>query len=79
MRSEKLSRKKFVLWGVGISSVFVVPTFLKFTSAKKHKTTTEKMLTQDGRLVEINVADIPAERKKIKKSDISTWIHGKTL
>lgn len=78
MRSENFSRKKFLLWGAGISSVFAVPMLLKFTSTKKHKAITEKMLTQDGKLVEINVTNIPSERKKIKNSDIRTWIHRRT-
>ena len=45
---------------------------------KKKQAATVKMLTQDGRLVEIDVANIPSQKKKIKTADIHTWINKKT-
>jgi hypothetical protein len=75
---KNVSRKKFLAWSVGISSLLAVPTFLKFQGKKKNKTTTVKMLTQDGKLVEINVADIPSKKKKLNPYDIHTWITRKT-
>jgi hypothetical protein len=35
---------------------------------------TVKMLTQDGKLVEIDEALLPAERKKISNSELKNWI-----
>lgn len=75
--NKNVSRKKFLAWSVGISSLLVVPAFLKF-SYKKKQTATTKMLTQDGRLVEIDVTHIPSKKKKIKSADIHTWISKKT-
>jgi len=75
---KKVSRKKFLAWSVGISSLLAVPAFLKFPGRKKSKETTVKMLTQEGKLVEINVADIPAKKKKINLSEIHSWINRKT-
>jgi hypothetical protein len=76
--NKNVSRKKFLAWSVGISSLLAVPAFLKFPNKKKKQTATAKMLTQDGRLVEIDVANIPSKKKKIKTADIHTWINKKT-
>ena len=55
---KKLSRKNFLSWGAGITSLLVLPSF--FRSKKKKEPQKVKMLTQDGRLVEIDVENIPA-------------------
>lgn len=78
MENKNLSRKKFLAWSVGISSLLAVPAFLKFSAKKKNKATTVKMLTQDGKLVEIDVANIPSKKKKIKVAEIHTWMNKKT-
>lgn len=71
-----LSRKKFVLWTAGILSAV---TALKFfaSSVPQKKTKTVKMLTSDGKLVEVEVSRMPSKRKKIKDEDIHTWIQRK--
>ena len=78
MENKIVSRKKFLTWGVGISSLLAVPAFLKFAVRRKNQSTTVKMLTQDGRLVEIDVANIPSKKKKIKEAEIHTWMNKKT-
>jgi hypothetical protein len=78
MENKNVSRKRFLAWGVGISSLLTIPAFLKRSAKKSNETTSVKMLTQDGKLVEINVADIPSKRKKIKEAEIHTWIDKKT-
>jgi uncharacterized membrane protein YvbJ len=75
--NKNVSRKKFLAWSVGISSLLAIPAFLKFSGKKNKGSKTVKMLTQDGRLVEINVADVPFKKKKIKTADIHTWINKK--
>ena len=75
---KNVSRKKFLAWSIGISSLFSIPAFLKFSTKKKNKAMVEKMLTQDGKLVEIDVANIPSQKKKVKRSEIHTWINRKT-
>lgn len=75
--SKKISRKRFLSWGAGISSLLAIPALLKFFDNKKRQPKTVKMLTQDGKLVEIDVANIPSKKKKIKKEDIHTWISKK--
>jgi hypothetical protein len=78
MESKNVSRKRFLAWSAGISSLLAVPAFLKFSSKKKKQSATAKMLTQDGKLVEIDVANIPSQKKKLKAADIRTWISKKT-
>ena len=73
---KKLSRKTFLSWGAGITSLLVVPSFLK--SKKKKEPQKVKMLTQDGRLVEIDIENIPAKKQKIESADIHTWVSKKT-
>jgi hypothetical protein len=65
------SRKKFLLWSaVVLSSV----TVLKFiTGAKKTKSDTIKMLTQDGNLVEIDKA-LLVSSEKISNKELQQWI-----
>lgn len=75
---NNVSRKKFLTWSIGISSLIALPAFLKFSAKKKNKASTVKMLTQDGKLVEIDVANIPSKKKKIRQSEIHTWINKKT-
>jgi len=73
---KSLSRKKFVVWIVGILSAITALTF--FTrSAPQKKIRTVKMLTRDGKLVEIEISKLPSKRKRIKDDDIHAWIQRK--
>lgn len=63
-------------WGLGISSFLTIPAFLRFTKMKEPAKSV-KMLTQDGKLVEVDVSNIPEKKEKIKTKDIHTWITGK--
>lgn len=66
------SRKKFLLWGAAtFSSVFVLKFF---RGPKKQKTETVKMLTRDGKLVEVNISAIPSKKKKITNKELQDWI-----
>jgi len=74
------SRRKFV-WGLGIFSLFaafMAGTGLSFfankTSKAKSANKTVKMLTQDGRLVEIDESLINVKRKKASNTDLQNWI-----
>ena len=72
-KNKGLSRKKFLSWGIGISSLLAIPAF--FRSTPKNKEIKKvKMLTQDGKLVEVDVSGISDKKEKIKNSDIHTWV-----
>lgn len=69
-----VSRKKFLFWGIGISALLTVPAIFR---GRKKSVSTTKMLTEDGRLVEINIADIPSKKKKLQDSEIPGWVKNK--
>ena len=76
MRSElnQLSRKKFVSWTAAIGALLAIPAFFR-PAKKKTEPKTVKMLTQDGKLVMIDVNHIPDRKRKIKPNDIHTWVN----
>jgi hypothetical protein len=74
------TRKKFLLWSAAIFSSFSVLKF--FTGSKKSKITadgkntgTVKMLTQDGRLVEIYKNLLASSGKKVTDEELQKWIN----
>ena len=69
---DKPSRKKFVFWGIGILSSLTVLKYLTPATKKKKKTT--KMLTQDGRLVEVDENIICSIKRKITDEELKTWV-----
>lgn len=75
-QNKNVSRKKMISWGIGFTALLALPSFLRF-SKKKKETRKVKMLTQDGKLVEIDVVNIPAKKKKIQEADIHTWVSKK--
>ena len=74
-KPETSSRKKFVLWGLGILSS--VTAFKLITPAKKKKDTV-KMLTQDGKLVEVD-KELLAPGKKITDEQLKSWVSKKSI
>jgi hypothetical protein len=76
--NKPVSRKKFVIWGAGALAVLTAARFFFRTKSKKEKTTTVKMLTQDGKLVEVEVSKLPTKRKKVSVEQLQNWIQKKT-
>jgi hypothetical protein len=66
------SRKKFLLWGAAIFSSFTVLNF--WGRSKKKNTETVKMLTRDGRLVEIDKTLLTSSGKKITNDELQNWV-----
>jgi len=72
-----VSRKKFVFWSVGFVSVFTAARYF-FSSGPKKNTTTVKMLSQDGKLVEVDVTNLACgKRKKISDDELKNWVKNK--
>ncbi len=70
------SRKKFLLWGAAVLSSFTV---LKFFSGRKEApaqpdSNTVKMLTQDGKLVEIDREFLAGTGHTISNEELQQWI-----
>lgn len=75
------TRRKFV-WGIGVVSLFAAfASSLPFFSKKNiisckpdSKKRTLTMLTEDGKLVQIDESLITASRKKISDQELQHWI-----
>ena len=67
---SKLSRKKFLFSGFSLAAV---AAFFKWGNQPEKKKTA-KFLTQDGKLVEIEVDKLPTSKKAATKEDVQTWI-----
>ena len=65
------SRKKFIWWGAGLLASL---SALRFFKAKDKKPTTTKMLTQDGKLVEIDTRMLKKSDRKITNLELQQWI-----
>ncbi|MEO7924746.1 MAG: hypothetical protein ABIR30_13775 [Chitinophagaceae bacterium] len=81
--TNKPTRKKFLYWGAALLSAV---TFSKyFTSTKKRtvigcgETTSVKMLSQDGRLVEIDKKLLASTGKKISNEELKKWVTNKSI
>lgn len=68
--NQASSRKKFIVFGLSAIAIFSAFNFFKII--KKKKTVT--MLSQDGRLVEVNEDLLPSKRKKITNGELQNWI-----
>lgn len=66
------TRKRFI--GLGITAAALLTTFRFFIPEKKKKIKTVTMLTQEGKLVEVNIAALPTKKKKISNKELQNWI-----
>ena len=56
-------------------SLAAVATFLRWKSKPEEKQkNTVKFLTQEGRLVEIDVDKLPIAKRKVSKEELQNWI-----
>ena len=62
------------MWGIGIISSF---TFLRILIPSKKKKNTTKFLTEDGKLVEVDLDQIKKTGTKISDKDVLTWVKNK--
>ncbi len=69
------SRKKFLWWSA--TALASLTVFRFFGGQKKKKTDTVKMLTQDGRLVEIDRNMLASGGKKITDKKLQQWVKNK--
>jgi hypothetical protein len=66
------SRRKFLLWGVASAAALSAVKFILPVKEKEKQTT--KMLTQDGKLVEVDIAAIYSNKKRITNKELQNWI-----
>ena len=70
---KKQSRRKFLGLGLASAAVFSALKFFQPSSPKKVKDTV-KMLSQDGTLVEVDIASLPSSKKKVTNTELQNWI-----
>lgn len=74
------SRKKFLWWGAAALAA-IAGSRLFSTRQKKNlpgeKGATVKMLTQDGRLVEVDKTLLASGSKKISTEELKQWVNNK--
>ena len=64
------SRKKFLFSGLSLAAI---AAFFKWGNQPEKKKTA-KFLTQDGKLVEIDLDKLPSSKKAATKEDVQNWI-----
>jgi len=70
------TRKKFLLWGAAVLSSLTVLKFIPGKTEKKKETV--KMLTQDGKLVEVDISKrLYGRREQINDDQLKTWVSKK--
>ena len=67
---KKTSRKKFLLWTTALVGSI---TAFKIFGTNKNKPTTVRMLTEDGRLVEVDTSQVTKGRK-ISNKELQDWV-----
>jgi hypothetical protein len=67
---SKTSRKKFLFSGLSLAAV---AAFFRWGNQPEKKKTA-KFLTQDGKLVEIELDKLPSSRKAATREDVQNWI-----
>jgi hypothetical protein len=70
-QNENKGRRKFIAWGIASAAVLAA---FKFIAPSRKKPTTVKMLTEDGKLVEVDIASLPSAKKKITNGELQNWI-----
>lgn len=67
------SRRKFIAWGVASAAML---TAIKYLLPNKPKPVaqTVKMLTEEGKLVEVDIKALSENKKKITDTELQNWI-----
>ena len=67
-----MTRRNFFSWGAGIVTVLsTIPLFLKKDKRKKKMT---RMLTRDGKLVEVDINQLPEKVRLASNKEVQTWV-----
>jgi hypothetical protein len=74
MGNNTQSRRRFLRWGAGVAGAVTIFSGFRFFRAAPKKPSTTKMLTQDGTLVEVDIARLNKSDKKASNKDLQEWI-----
>jgi hypothetical protein len=71
---DSSTRKKFILWGAALLGSLGILKYIIRKPAEEKKTTV-KMLSQDGKLVEVDVSKInSAAKTKVTDDELKNWV-----
>ncbi|HEV8505371.1 MAG TPA: hypothetical protein VGQ53_08230 [Chitinophagaceae bacterium] len=71
--NKPVSRKKVVVWTVAVLSILTAGKHL-LRSRRGNTKTTLKVLTQDGKLVEVDASKVAHKKRKIDDGEIFRWV-----
>lgn len=69
---SKVTRRKLLGW-LGVASLFTI-SGTAFKPWKTKKVKTVKMLTEDGKLVEVDASLLAANSRKVTTKELQGWI-----
>ena len=75
VKTDRLPRKKFVIWVAIVSLFAMIGAAFRFGKIEAPKTV--RMLTREGKLVEINIKLLASYSKKVSDKDLLNWINKK--
>jgi hypothetical protein len=68
------NRRKFLLAGLTLTALW---TTLKFWNKPEEKKSM-KFLTEDGKLVEVDINKLPSAKKAVSKAELQNWVSKKS-
>ena len=71
---ETPSRRKILFWSAAILSGL---SLFRWMIPKEKQTETVKMLTRDGKLVEVDKRLLPGKKVKINDKELLSWVNKK--
>jgi hypothetical protein len=78
---NKINTRRKLIAGLGVLSLLPILKFMFFekknnviSCAPEMNNTTMKMLTQDGRLVEVDISKIKGAKQKISNKQLQDWV-----
>jgi hypothetical protein len=81
---NKTNTRRKLIAGLGVLGLLPILKFMSFgkknnviSCAPEINNTTMKMLTQDGRLVEVDISKIKGTKEKISNKQLQDWVKEK--
>ena len=75
IEESKVGRRKLIGWLGVVSLATMIGGAFRTWNTKKPKTI--KMLTQDGKLVEVGASLLASNKKKISDKELQNWVKSK--
>jgi hypothetical protein len=70
-KETPITRRNFFGWGAAIAAAF---TSIQLLLPRKKEKKTVKMLTREGKLVEVDIKHLQSKVRLASKKEVQTWI-----